>query len=88
MGCPGRRTAAPGPKDLIKGVRLQADTPVAGEVTTANARVKRIHTMARYSFASNNMSVFTDCPGREKLSYPADYTMPMGAIHRDHGLAA
>jgi alpha-L-rhamnosidase len=44
--------------------------------------------MARYSFASNIMSVFTDCPGREKLSYPADYTMPMGAIHRNHELAA
>ncbi|MGW3352399.1 family 78 glycoside hydrolase catalytic domain [Nonomuraea rubra] len=75
-------------KDLVKGVRLQADTPVAGQVTTSDARVNRIHKMARYSFASNIMSVFTDCPGREKLSYPADYTMPMGAIHRDHDLAA
>ncbi|MEV0830457.1 family 78 glycoside hydrolase catalytic domain [Nonomuraea rubra] len=75
-------------KDLIKGVRLQADTPVAGEVTTSDARINRIHKMARYSFASNIMSVFTDCPGREKLSYPADYTMPMGAIHRNHDLAA
>ena len=34
------------------------------------------------------MSVFTDCPGREKLSYPADYTMPMGAIHRNYDLDA
>ena len=42
--------------------------------------------MARYSFAGNIMSVFTDCPGREKLSYPADYTMPMGAIHRNYDL--
>ncbi|MET8260153.1 hypothetical protein [Micromonospora sp. NPDC005205] len=32
--------------------------------------------------------MFTDCPGREKLSYPADYTMPMGAIHRDFQLNA
>lgn len=39
--------------------------------------------MVRYSFASNIMSVFTDCPGREKLSYPADYTMPLGAIFRN-----
>jgi alpha-L-rhamnosidase len=44
--------------------------------------------MARYSFAGNIMSVFTDCPGREKLSYPADYTMPMGSIHRDFDLSA
>lgn len=74
--------------DTIKGLRLQAATPVAGEVITSNARINRIHTMARYSFAANIMSVFTDCPGREKLSYPADYTMPMGAIHRNHDLAS
>jgi alpha-L-rhamnosidase len=74
--------------DLIKGLRLQAATPEAGGVATSNARINRIHTMARYSFAGNIMSVFTDCPGREKLSYPADYTMPMGAIHRNHELAA
>jgi alpha-L-rhamnosidase len=72
----------------ITGLRLQAATPVAGRVTTSNARINRIHTMARYSFAGNIMSVFTDCPGREKLSYPADYTMPMGAIHRNFDLAA
>ncbi|WP_245923410.1 alpha-L-rhamnosidase [Paractinoplanes atraurantiacus] len=75
-------------KDLITGVRLQADTPIAGTFTSSNARVNRIHTMARYSFASNIMSVFTDCPGREKLSYPADYTMPMGAIERNFQLDA
>ncbi|WP_207757550.1 family 78 glycoside hydrolase catalytic domain [Nonomuraea cypriaca] len=75
-------------KDLIKGIRLQAATPTAGEVTTSNARINRIHTMARYSFSANMMSVFTDCPGREKLSYPADYTMPMGSIHRNYELGA
>jgi alpha-L-rhamnosidase len=75
-------------KETVTGLRVQAVTPVAGEVTTSNARVNRIHTMARYSFAGNVMSVFTDCPGREKLSYPADYTMPMGAIHRNHELDA
>jgi alpha-L-rhamnosidase len=74
--------------NTITGLRLQAATPEAGEVATSNGRVNRIHTMARYSFASNIMSVFTDCPGREKLSYPADYTMPMGAIHRDFDLSA
>jgi alpha-L-rhamnosidase len=74
--------------ETITGLRLQAATPSAGEVTTSNARINRIHRMARYSFAGNIMSVFTDCPGREKLSYPADYTMPMGAIHRNFELSA
>jgi alpha-L-rhamnosidase len=74
--------------DLVTGLRLQAATPTPGYLTTSNARINRIHTMARYSFASNILSVITDCPGREKLSYPADYTMPMGAIHRNHELDA
>jgi len=75
-------------KELITGLRLQAAVPTAGTLVTSNPRVNRLHTMARYSFASNIMSVFTDCPGREKLSYPADYTMPMGAIHRNYDLDA
>jgi alpha-L-rhamnosidase len=75
-------------RDLVTGVRLQANTPTAGEFDSSNERLNRIHTMSRYSFASNIMSVFTDCPGREKLSYPADYTMPMGAIHRNYQLDA
>ena len=75
-------------RDTLRGLRLQAATPIAGRVTTSNARVNRIHDMARYSFAGNIMSVFTDCPGREKLSYPADYTMAMGALHRDFDLSA
>jgi alpha-L-rhamnosidase len=74
--------------DLLTGLRLQADTPFAGSITTSNERINRIHKMVRYSFAGNIMSVFTDCPGREKLSYPADYTMVMGAIERNHELAA
>ncbi|HST82709.1 MAG TPA: family 78 glycoside hydrolase catalytic domain, partial [Kineosporiaceae bacterium] len=74
--------------ELVTGLRLQAATPTAGALVTSDQRVNRIHTMARYSFAGNVMSVFTDCPGREKLSYPADYTMPMGALHRDFDLSA
>jgi alpha-L-rhamnosidase len=75
-------------RGTVTGVRLQADTPVASTFNSSNTRINRIHQMAHYSFAANIMSVFTDCPGREKLSYPADYTMPMGSIHRNFELAA
>jgi alpha-L-rhamnosidase len=57
--------------DLLKGFRLQAETPVAGSFTSSNERINRIHEMIQYSVASNIMSVFTDCPGREKMSYGA-----------------
>lgn len=72
----------------ITGLQTMAATPTAGTVTTSNERINRIHRMVRYSVMSNMQSTFTDCPGREKLSYPADYTMPMGMIHRNFDLAA
>ncbi|PSN63042.1 putative alpha-L-rhamnosidase [Corynespora cassiicola Philippines] len=84
-GLPAGFTPSP---DLITAVRVQGDVPVAGTFTSSNARVNRIHKMSRYSFMSNTMSVLTDCPGREKLSYPADYTMPIGAIYRNVHLHA
>lgn len=74
--------------DLIEGLRLQANVPVAGTFNSSSSRLNRISEMSRYSIESNMLSVVTDCPGREKLSYPADYTMPMGAIYRNFNLNA
>lgn len=73
--------------DLITGFRLTADLPTSGTFTSSNERINRFHRMAQYSFASNTMTMFSDCPGREKQSYPADYTMVMGAIERNYDLA-
>ncbi|GMF76667.1 unnamed protein product [Aspergillus oryzae] len=70
-------------RNLITGLRVQADVPAASSFTSSSARLNRIHKMAWHSMASNIMSVFTDCPGREKLSYPADYTQPFGAVARN-----
>ncbi|MDX2702089.1 family 78 glycoside hydrolase catalytic domain [Streptomyces sp. PA03-6a] len=72
----------------ITGLQLHAVTPTAGTVTTSNDRINRIHRMSRYSIMSNMMSTFTDCPGREKLAYPADYLQPFGSLHRNFGYNA
>ncbi|MFD8078797.1 family 78 glycoside hydrolase catalytic domain [Streptomyces sp. NPDC059718] len=72
----------------ITGLQLHAATPTAGNVTTSNDRINRIHRMSRYSIMSNMMSTFTDCPGREKLAYPADYLQPFGSLHRNFGYNA
>jgi len=69
-------------------VQLRAMTPVAGDVRTSSDRVNRLHRMAQYSMMSNMMSTFTDCPGREKLSYPADYVKTFGSLHRNFNFAA
>jgi alpha-L-rhamnosidase len=68
--------------DIVTGVRLQAGTPDVGSFDSSNARINRINKMAYYSMATQIFSTFTDCPGREKQSYPADYTMPMEGFHR------
>lgn len=65
---------------LITGHEIHADIPMDGAFDSSNARMNRLATMNRYSFTSNLMSTFTDCPGREKQSYPADYTMPMEGL--------
>ncbi|MFD7436022.1 family 78 glycoside hydrolase catalytic domain [Streptomyces sp. NPDC059861] len=74
--------------DTITGLQLHADTPVAGNLRTSDERINRIHRMSRYSITSNLMSTFTDCPGREKLAYPADYLQPFASLHRHFGYAA
>lgn len=75
-------------RDLIRGLRLFADTPRAGEIETDNARINRLHSMSVHSIESNMMSVFTDCPGREKLPYGADYVQPMGSLNVNYDFAA
>ena len=74
--------------ETITGLQVRGATPAAGDVQTSNARINRIHRMARYSIMSNMMSTFTDCPGREKLAYPADYVQPFGTLHRHFELDA
>jgi alpha-L-rhamnosidase len=74
--------------DMIRGLQLFADVPRAGDVETSNERINRIHRMSYYSIASNTMSVFTDCPGREKLPYGADYVQPMGSLSANFDYAA
>ncbi|MEV0221355.1 family 78 glycoside hydrolase catalytic domain [Streptomyces sp. NPDC050704] len=75
-------------RDTVTGLQIHADVPAAGVVRTSDDRINRIHRMARYSIMSNTMSTFTDCPGREKLAYPADYVQPFGSIHRTFGYEA
>ncbi|MES5823353.1 family 78 glycoside hydrolase catalytic domain [Streptomyces sp. RG80] len=75
-------------ENTLTGLQLHADVPAAGDVRTSDERINRIHRMARYSIMSNTMSTFTDCPGREKLAYPADYLQPFSSLHRTFGYDA
>ncbi|PNH65256.1 hypothetical protein VD0001_g8559 [Verticillium dahliae] len=51
----------PGP-ELVTGIRLQADIPIAGTFTSSNARLNRINKMAHSSFTSNLCQSVADTP--------------------------
>ena len=74
--------------DLIRGLQLSANVARAGDIETSNARINRLHEMSVYSTQSNQMSTFTDCPGREKLPYGADYVQPIGSLNVNFDYAA
>ena len=74
--------------DLIRGLQLSANVARAGDIETSNARINRLHAMSVYSTQSNQMSTFTDCPGREKLPYGADYVQPIGSLNVNFDYAA
>lgn len=72
----------------VRAAQLRADLPESGNFECSSARLNRLHRMVHWSVASNAMSVLTDCPGREKLAYGADYTHPFGALCRHFDFAA
>ncbi len=72
----------------ITGLHLRGATPIIGTVSTDNAMLTRLDRMMRYSVMSNMMAQFTDCPGREKLNYPADYMFAMDSIDQNYDMSA
>ena len=75
-------------ESTVRALQVMADVERPGSLVTSDERVNRVERMSRYSVLSNVQSVITDTPGREKLSYPADYTQPIGFIHRQVDLRA
>lgn len=55
--------------DQVRLHVLAADAPAAGEFTSSDERLNDIWALTRAAIRSNMMSVFTDCPQREKLGY-------------------
>ncbi|GAA2459172.1 family 78 glycoside hydrolase catalytic domain [Actinomadura vinacea] len=53
----------------VRGQVLRADNASAGSFTSSNGLVNGIHGLIRRAIEGNMMSVFTDCPSREKLGW-------------------
>lgn len=64
--------AGPGPRpklQAIEAIVVHGDSPRVGHFAASNPLLGRIETLVTWAQRSNLMSVFTDCPHREKLGW-------------------
>jgi alpha-L-rhamnosidase len=62
-GAPGAKIAA------MTGEELSSDSPVTGSFESSDETVNAIHAMIVSAMHNNEVSIFTDCPHREKLGW-------------------
>ena len=53
----------------VKGRALRSDSEVVGSFESSNGMLNRIHALIVAAMHNNEMSLFTDCPHREKLGW-------------------
>ena len=79
---------APPTTETITGFVLRAANESAGSFSSSNALLNDIHKIIDRSIQSNMMSIFTDCPDREKLGWLGDVSVMLGSITRNYSVAA
>jgi len=62
-------TPAPPRIDDIKGVEWHSASPVTGSFESSDATLNAIHSLIVNAMHNNEVSIFTDCPHREKLGW-------------------
>jgi hypothetical protein len=62
-------TPAPPRIDDIKGVEWHSASPVTGSFESSNETLNAIHSLIVNAMHNNEVSLFTDCPHREKLGW-------------------
>ncbi|HEY3840194.1 MAG TPA: family 78 glycoside hydrolase catalytic domain [Bryobacteraceae bacterium] len=72
----------------ITGYILRGANEVAGSFDSSNSLLNGIHTIINRAIQSNMMSIFTDCPDREKLGWLADMQGIFDSIARNYDVAA
>jgi alpha-L-rhamnosidase len=53
----------------MTGEELSSDSPVVGSFESSDEMVNAIHRITVYAMHNNEVSIFTDCPHREKLGW-------------------
>ena len=80
----------PSPPDMstITGYVLRGSNEAVGSFNSSNELLNQIHQIIDRAIQSNMMSIFTDCPDREKMGWLADMEGIFGSIARNYDIAA
>ena len=81
-GLPGKPA-----RDLITGLRLNADVARGGSFTCSNEQFNRIQALCDETFLSNLFSVQSDCPHRERFGYGGDLAVTSEAFMMNYDMA-
>ncbi|GAA3681056.1 glycoside hydrolase family 78 protein [Arthrobacter ginkgonis] len=79
--------AAPSPAD-IRAVVLSSDLEPAGDFTTSDERLNRLHRNTVWSQRGNFLSIPTDCPQRERAGWSGDIQVFAPAAANNANVAA
>ncbi|MFB4314295.1 family 78 glycoside hydrolase catalytic domain [Actinomadura sp. 21ATH] len=72
----------------VNGQVLHTDNRSAGSFTSSNGLINGIHGLIRRAIEGNMMSVFTDCPSREKLGWLEQIHLVGEPLHANYDVHA
>ncbi|MCW2916906.1 MAG: secreted protein [Actinomycetia bacterium] len=72
----------------VRGKVLHADNASAGDFSSSNDIINGTHSLIRRAIEGNMMSVFTDCPSREKLGWLEEVHLVSGALTGNYDVQA
>lgn len=81
-GFPGKPS-----RDVVVGLRLNADVEQVGSFECSNDRFNRIQKMCDWTFRSGLFSVQSDCPHRERFAYGGDLAVTSEALMMNYDMA-
>jgi alpha-L-rhamnosidase len=73
--------------ESIEGFVFHSTAAPAGDFACSNGLFNRIRTLVRWAQLSNSVSVFTDCPHRERLGWIEQYHLNGPALRYESDLA-
>jgi alpha-L-rhamnosidase len=72
----------------LEGLHIRNAAATVGSFSCSNELFNRTHTLIDWAIKSNMVSVFTDCPHREKLGWLEETHLVGASVHYNYDIAA